>query len=226
MNHPLRIPFGTSGRANSRSFLYFRMCARALVRYRVLVDQIKGLSHLDRHYDEIADQLEEAAVEPVVFGGMCLEATLYDLTACLFGDTYAEQTDRLGPMGKYFVVAKYMDRRVPDTAGVTYQQLKALIAARNLLAHHKSVSYLEGDMQKVFDGTTKQHHQHVAGINASFKALVLLSLHFEGNIFEELRIIPSFKKREYWVDLVPPELHPDVRWCIESSSEGSPQNAP
>jgi hypothetical protein len=202
------------------------MCARALVRYRGLVDQIKGLNHLDRLYDEIADQLEEAAVEPVVFGGMCLEATLCDLTACLFEDTYAEQTDKLGPMGKYFVVAKYMDRRVPDTTSVTYQQLKALIAARNLLVHYKSVSYLEGDIQKVLEGTTRQHRQHVAGINASFKALVLLSLHFDGNIFEELRIIPSFKKPEYWFNLVPSELHPDVRWCIEKSSEEPAPNGP
>lgn len=201
------------------------MCARSLVRYRNLAQQIKNLDHQDRMYDEVADRLEESAVEPVVFGGMCLEATLYDLTACLFGDTYAEQTDKLGPMGKYFVIAKYMDRQVPDTTSTTYQQLKALIAARNFLVHHKSVSYLDGDIQQVLDGTAKQHRQHVAGINASFKALVLLSLHFDGNIFEELRIIPSFKKPEYWQDLVPPELHSDVHWCIEKSRNESSQNA-
>jgi hypothetical protein len=67
----------------------------------------------------------------------------------------------------------------------------------------------------------KEHKQQVNGISSSFKALVLLSLHFDGNIFEELRILPSFKKPEYWNEVVPAELHEEVRWCIEAAIEES-----
>jgi hypothetical protein len=48
-------------------------------------------------------------------------------------------------------------------------------------------------------------------------ALALTSMYFDGNIFEELRILPSFKKEEYWVNIVPKELHNEIRWCIDTS---------
>lgn len=217
VSHPLRVPLHVSGRAKSNAFLYFKMCARSLVRYLALAERLGKTPHLDPAYDALFDEVEEAAIEPVVFAGMCVEATLYDLAACLFGEEFVEQTERLDPLGKYCVLARLVDREAPDVSGVTCQSLQALVTARNKLVHHKSQAYGEADFTKIMGKAKKEHDQQVAGISASFWALVLLSLHFDGNIFEELRIIPSFKKPEYWLSVVPKELHEEVRWCIQTS---------
>lgn len=231
MSHPLRIPFGTSGRANSFSPRYFRMCGRSLVKYRQLARKLATLDLLDVDYDDTAEQTEESGIAAVVFGAMCLESTLYDLGACLFGDSYADHTDKLGPMGKFVVIAKYMDREVPDESQVPFQKIKALVTARNQLVHSKSLPTQEFDFQRIAASAQRQHKQLVQGINASFSALVHLSLYFDGNIFEDLRIIPSFKKQEYWVNAVPTALHEDVRKCIHQAASlsginGASQSAP
>ena len=197
--------------------MYFRMCAKSLVQYRKFAAELATLDYFAHNYDTAFERAEQAAVEPVIFAGMCLEASLFDLGACLFGQGFAEHTDKLDPIGKYVVIAQYIDRKPPDAASITLQSLQALVTARNKLVHHKSHSALEEDWTQILNRAKKTHKQHLAGIAASFRALVLLSLHFDGDIFEELRILPSFKKPEYWQSLVPSELHEDVRWCIDAS---------
>jgi hypothetical protein len=230
MSHPLRVPFHSSGRAKSYSQMYFRMSALSLVRYRLRAAELTELVDLDPRYDTALEQVERAAVEPVLFAGMCVESTLYDLSACLFGEDFAERTDKLDPLGKFFVLAQCVDRKAPSTSSVTFRSLQALVTARNGLVHHKSQSALESDIGRIMSRAQKDHTRHVNGISASFNALVLLSLHFDGNIFEELRVLPSFKKLEYWSDLVPTELHEDVRWCIEAVTKeranAPPERAP
>jgi hypothetical protein len=218
MSHPLRVPFHVSGRAKSHAFLYFQMCCEALVRYRKLVAELEIQHELDPARERIFDQVERASIEPVVFAGMCLEATLYDLSACLFGEEFAEQIDKLDPLGKFFVIARCVDRESPSKGGITAQAIQAVISARNKLVHHKSqdAGHLE-DLGKVMARAEKNHKLHVAGIVSSVRALVLSSIYFDGNIFEELRILPSFKKQEYWESVVPKELHEEVRWCIEAA---------
>ena len=197
--------------------MYFRICAGALVRYRVLATELGKLKNLDPKYDPVFELVEQAAVEPVVFAGMCLEAALYDLGACLFGEDFAEHTDKLDPVGKFVVLAQLVDRATPSSGSITLQSIQALVSARNKLVHHKSQSAVELDFTKIIARAKREHKQHVEGISASFRALVLLSLHFDGNIFEELRILPSFKKAEYWREVVPAELHEDVKWCIQAA---------
>lgn len=206
--------------------MYFRMCAGALVTYSQYANQLSSLDHLDPRYDEIYLAVEESGVDPVVYAGMCLEATLYDLSVCLFGDEFVEHTDKLDPLAKFFVIAQLVDRQPPSKGGITYQTIQAVVTARNKLVHSKSHPGIdEFNIGKVMGLAQKQHEQHMHGITASFRALVLLSLYFDGNIFEELRIIPSFKKEEYWVDLVPKELHEDVKWCINASHKERQQAA-
>lgn len=218
MSHPLVIPFHLSGRSKSHALMYFRMCARALVAYRQHANLLNDLDHLDPRYTDIYSMVDEASVAPVVYAGMCLEATLYDLSVCLFGDEFVEHTDKLDPLAKFFVIGQLIDRQPPSKASITYQTIQTVVSARNKLVHSKSYPGIdELNIGKVIGLAQKQHDQHMLGITASFRALVLLSLYFDGNIFEELRILPSFKKREYWIDLVPKELHEDVKWCINSS---------
>ena len=219
MSHPLIIPVNGSGRAKPNSFMYFRMCVRALVSYRHYADQLSKIEKRDPKYDSALAQVEETAVEPVIYAGMCLEATLYDLAACLFGEEFIEQIEKLDPLGKFYVVAHFVDRKPPSKASVTYQTIQAVVTARNQLIHYKSQSVIKSDIAKVISRAEKQHQQLDQGITSSFRALVLLSLYFDGNIFEELRIIPSFKKKEYWINIVPQELHEDVKWCIQASRE-------
>jgi hypothetical protein len=196
------------------------MCARTLVTYRQLAEQLSTIDDYDARYDETFARVEEAAVEPVIYAGMCLEATLYDLAACLFGEEFVEQTEKLDPLGKFFVLAQIVDRQPPSKASVTYQTIQAVVTARNKLVHHKSQpSPDENNIGKIMGRAKKQHNQHIQGITSSFRALVLLSLYFDGNIFEELQIIPSFKKQAYWANIIPKELHEDVRWCIQASVE-------
>jgi len=40
MSHPLRVSLDLSGRARSNADMYFRMCARALVRYRAIASAL------------------------------------------------------------------------------------------------------------------------------------------------------------------------------------------
>jgi hypothetical protein len=165
-------------------------------------------------------EVEEAAVEPVVYAGMCLEATLFDLAACLFGDEFVEHTERLDLLAKFSVISKFVDRQPPSKASITYQTIQTVVIARNKLVHYKSQpSINEFNIGKIMDRAKKLHDQHMHGITASFRSLVLLSLYFDGNIFEELRIIPSFKKQAYWIDIVPRELHEEVKRCIKLSRQ-------
>ncbi len=218
MTHPLVVPLHVSGRAKSYAFMYFRMCARSLVIYRQRANELIKFDHLDPRYNQMFAAAEEAAVEPVVYAGMCLEATLYDLAACLYGDEFVEQTEKLDPLAKFFVIAHLVDRQPPSKASVTYQTIKTVVTARNRLVHYKSQPGIdEFNIGKVMDRAKKLHDLHMQGITASIRSLVLLSLYFDGNIFEELRIIPSFKKQAYWIDIVPKELHEDVAWCINAS---------
>jgi hypothetical protein len=219
MKHGARIGFHQSGRAGSYAHMYFQMCAEKLQEYRALVKETEDSNCLAENHDRLVDRVQQAAVEPVVYGGMCLEATLFDLAACLYGDEFAEKTDKLDPLGKFYVLSQAVNRCTPDASSMTVQSIRALITARNHLVHHKSASWLDGDWMHLFHDAEKKHQRHIAGLTASFSALVLLSLHFDGNIFEELRILPSFKKTEYWRDLVPTPLHADVNRCIELSAK-------
>ena len=219
MTFPLLVPFHDSGRVKSYSNMYFRMCAAALVRYQLLASELSHLNKLSDEHSNILKLVEPASVEPVVFAGMCLESTLYDLGASLFGESYAKYTDKLDPVGKFVAIARITDGKTPEPGSITFQSLQALISARNNLVHHKSHSAVETDWQAIFVHARKKHKQHVEGIASCFKALVLLSLHFDGNIFEELRILPSFKKPEYWQAHVPVELYADVEWCIQASKK-------
>ena len=200
--------------------MYFRMCARKLVAYRKLAKQLSTINLYDARYDEAFACVEEAAIEPVIYAGMCLEATLYDLAACLFGEEFVEQTEKLDPLGKFFVIAQVVDGQPPSKASITYQTIQSLVTARNKLVHYKSQpSPDENNIGKVMNRAKTQHEQQIRGITSSFRALVLLSLYFDGNIFEELQIIPSFKKQAYWANIVPKELYEDVRWCIQASKD-------
>ena len=219
MSHPLRVSLHASSRAKSYSRMYFDMCAKALVRYRVYAEKLRQLHELDLDYDKTFEQVEEASVEPVIFAGMCLESTLYDLSVCLFGDEFVANTDKLDPVGKFFNLAMLVDRHVPNTSSVTYQSIQSLVTVRNKLVHHKSQAMQDDNLLKLMARAEKEHNKHLQGITSSFRALVLLSLYFDGNIFEELRIIPSFKKPEYWCSIIPQDLHGDVEWCINTSRE-------
>ncbi len=224
MTHPLVVPLHVSGRSKSHALMYFRMCARSLATYKHRANQLNGLDRLDPKYDHMYSVVEEAAVEPVVYAGMCLEATLYDLAVCLFGEEFIEHTDKLDPLAKFFVLAQFVDKQPPNKASVTYQTIQTVVTARNRLVHSKSQPGIDGfNIGKVMGRAQKLHEQHMLGITSSFRSLVLLSLYFDGNIFEELRIIPSFKKQEYWVDIVPKELHEDVKWCITASRKEQQQ---
>jgi len=87
--------------------------------------------------------VEEAAVQPVVYAGMCLEATLYDLAVCLFGEEFVEHTDKLDPLAKFFVFAQLVDKQPPNKASVTYQTIQTVVTARNRLMHSKSQSGID-----------------------------------------------------------------------------------
>lgn len=220
MAHPLIVPLHVSGRAKPNSFMYFRMCAQSLVIYRHFAEQLNALDHLDPRYDQMLTSVEEAAVEPVIYAGMCLEATLFDLAVCLFGDEFVEHTEKLDTLAKFYVIALFVDRRSPSKANVTYQTIQTVVTARNKLVHYKSQPGINvSNIGKIMDRAKKLHDQQMHGIAASFRSLVLLSLYFDGSIFEELRIIPSFKKQAYWIDIVPNELHEDVKSCIKLSQQ-------
>jgi hypothetical protein len=163
--------------------------------------------------------VEDASVQPVIFAGMCLEATLYDLAACLYGEEFAQRTERLNPLRKFVVLAQCVDQNVPSKGHTTYQYIQALVTARNRLVHYKSQPLPEENLEQFMEQAERTHQGDMAGIDASFKTLVFLSLYFDGNIFEELCILPSFKEPRLWQSVVPRELHVDVHRCIEVAAK-------
>ncbi|PJA33791.1 MAG: hypothetical protein CO187_00860 [Zetaproteobacteria bacterium CG_4_9_14_3_um_filter_53_7] len=195
--------------------MYFQMCAKSLIHYRHLCEKLPEFDNLDPRYNVLMSSVKEASVQPVIFAGMCLEATLYDLAACLFGDEFAQNTDKLDPLGKFVMLAQCINHETPSKSHIAYQSIKALITARNRLIHYKSQP-LELEF-KLIRQSIKLHTKHMLGITNSFRSLVLLSLYFNGNVFEELRILPSFKETEHWSNIVPIELHNEVNHCIKLS---------
>lgn len=223
MTLPITIPFFTSGRAQSNAMRYFHLTADALISYRKLrqVAEAKYASiDPERPFaQDLSDLLaatEDALIMPIVLGAMCIESALYDLGACLYGDEFSARIDKLDPLAKFSVIKLLVDRKSPQLGNVTLQTIRALVVARNRLVHHKSTPVDDVRIGKVFDQARETQKVQEAGIDSSIKALVLLSLNFDGNIFEELRILPSFKNPEYWVDVVPKALHPDVHWCLDA----------
>lgn len=215
------VPFHTSGRAKPHSAMYFRMCCDAVVEYRMVREACADNFLLDPRFIEKNELLEIAAVKPIVFAGMCLEATLFDLSACLFGDEFAASIERLDPLGKFAVLAQCVDRELPSPSHVAYQSIKQLVTMRNRLVHYKSERVPDSGWDAIMERAKKEKRLQCESVDRSFKTLVLLSLYFDGNIFEELRILPSFKKPEYWIESVPRPLHADVHHCIAAAKRAS-----
>jgi hypothetical protein len=215
------VPLHVSGRAKPHSMMYFRMCCEAVEEFRHLRAAMADSFLLDPTHLEKRERLEMASVKPIVFAGMCLEATLFDLSACLFGNDFAESIDRLNPLGKFLVIAQCVDREAPSSSHVAHQYIDALVKARNLLVHYKSDEMVDAKLDKLLEREQEGQASKPETVTKSFKALVLLSLYFDGNIFEELRILPSFKKPDYWKELIPRSLHADVHECIAAHKRAS-----
>jgi hypothetical protein len=191
------------------------MCANALVHYRATQQQFTKLDQLHPEFDSELVHLDEALIQPIVLSGMCLEATLFDLSACLFGDEFAEQVDKLDPPSKFAVIARCVNGRAPRKDRVTYENLQSVIKARNQLVHHKSHS-MDSDWNTIFERTKREHLSNLKGLAACFRAPVLLSLYFNEQVFEQLKILPSFEGEE-WKPAVPVDLHAEVEWCRKAA---------
>lgn len=211
---PLRIPLHMSGLARPFGHLYFGMCAKDLVSFRELLARLEQSDDMKNEYELLYQQALEASVRPVVFGAMCVEAVLFDLATVLFGSGFASENDRKTPLNRFKSIAERVDRETPSDEHPASQAIAQLFKARNRLVHYKSEPYVAADWNAVIASFSDRHTIHMQGLSVAFSAAVHLSLYFDGNIFEELRLLPSFKKPEYWQTVVPASLHTDVRQCI------------
>ena len=218
MSLPLRVPFHISGRAKPYSQLYFGLCAKALLEYRALDAKLQAIDHMKPEYESVYSLAHEASIKPIVFGAMCIEATLYDLSAAIYGEAYANEIDRVPPPQRFRRLATKIDSVEPNERLPVCTALQHLFAARKKLVHYKSKSMLSQDWTDLLNEYREDHRLHFLGIESSLRAPILLSIHFDGNIFEELRILPSFKLPEYWESAIPPALHEDVLRCIADSA--------
>lgn len=215
---PIHLELHTSGLTGSNSFRYFKTTESSLLRARKLLEQFNEEAGRGPNADQTYDELFDAAQNAVIYSGMCIEATLFDLSLVLFGKSFAEHIDRLDPLGKFFVLVRLLERRDPKSNGITYQALRTVVGERNKLVHSKSLEYASlDDFEPLIDHAEQRGRKLSNGVKFSYRALVLLSMYFDGNIFEELRILPSFKKPEYWQQIVPADLHSEVAWCAEAS---------
>jgi hypothetical protein len=221
MQIPIIVPIHVSGRAHSNAMRYFRLAAKALIAYRNLsqiaetkVAATNCAVPLQQEVTDAIAAIEDAAVMPIILSAMCLESTLHDLGVCLYGEDFAARIDRLDPAAKFSVIKQLVDREVPSKGDVALQSIQALVTARNRLVHHKSISRDASNIEDVLKHAEKERQVQQKGIDASFRTLVLISASFDGNIFEELRILPSFKKKQYWTDQVPEALHADVQQSL------------
>lgn len=217
---PIYLELHTSGLTRSNSYDYFKTTGSSLLTAKTLLEQFNAAKKFDLRTDGIYDELFSAAQNAIIYSGMCIEATLFDLSLALFGRTFAEHIERLDPLGKFFVLARLIYRQDPGTSGVTYQALKTVIGERNKLVHSKSVEYINfDDLEPLVEGAERQGDKLNHALTNSYRALILLSMFFDGNIFEELRILPSFKKPEYWENIIPTALHSEISWCAQASAK-------
>ena len=215
---PLRVPLHMSGRAKPHSQVYFGMCAKSLMQYRSLDNRLQAMDAMSAEYNLAYAAAHEASIKPVVFGAMCVEASLYDLSAALFGQTYADEVDRIPPPARFKRIAIDVDKVEPDPDLPIVKALTNLFLARKKLVHYKSKPMPEQDWGTTLSEFQNDHAIHLLGIESSFRAPVLLSIFFDGNIFEDLRILPSFKLPEYWKSAIPVDLHDEVQSCIAESA--------
>ena len=215
---PIHLDLHISGLTGSNAYRYFKTTESSFLVARELVDQFSAASDYSQNKDDLYDSIFNATQRAIIYSGMCIEATLFDLSLALFGKSLATHVERLDPLGKFFVLARLVNQRDPSTSGITYQALKTVVGERNKLVHSKSTEYADlDDLSPLIEGAERQGANLNRGLTYSYRSLVLLSMFFDGNIFEELRILPSFKKPDYWRSVIPAALHDEIHWCSRAS---------
>jgi len=154
---------------------------------------LKAEDDIDRH-DALRDDFESSILHTIVYCAMGCEAAIFDLAAIHLGDQFAMKIlDKLDVIGKWLVVPRLICGTPLRDNGPAINALRSLVPARNRLVHAKSHPYPEQEnLESYFEDSKKRSKQLIAGCEASFQAVVLLSLELDRVFGTHAGVMPAY----------------------------------
>lgn len=145
-------------------------------------------------YDALRDDFQRSILHTIVYCAMGCEAAIFDLAAIHLGDQFATKVlDKLDVIGKWLVVPQLICGTSLRDNGPAINALRSLVPARNKLVHAKSAPYPESEkLESYFSDFEKRSKQLVAGCEASFQAVVLLSLELDRVFGTHVGVMPAY----------------------------------
>lgn len=214
----LRTPEG--GRLGAMQGVYYRMSEEAFCRCAGLIDANGTVNLDDRLWSEDeADrdrQSVTAAIECIVFAGMCLEAAIFDYAAWHLPDGVVMGLDRLDFLTKWQLVPLLITGTELPAGQHARNALKTLNGIRNQLVHAKSAPMRHGaDLIAQLDGARKRETAVRFGHVEAMKAIIYCSLELDRISPETINPLPHFNPPEdtRW-DFLPPDYPPPVQRIV------------
>jgi len=154
---------------------------------------LKPEDDFDR-YDALRDDFQRSILHTIVYCAMGCEAAIFDLAAIHLGDQFAQNVlDKLDVIGKWLVVPRLICGTSLSENGPAINALRSLVPARNRLVHAKSLPAPESEnLERFFEGSKKRSNQIVTGCEASFQAVVLLSLELDRVFGTHVGVMPAY----------------------------------
>jgi hypothetical protein len=182
-------------------------------------------------YDALRDEFQRSILHTIVYCAMGCEAAIFDLAAIHLGDQFATKVlDKLDVIGKWLVVPRLICGTSLRDNGPAINALRSLVPARNRLVHAKSYPYPESEsLESYFEDSQKRSKQLIAGCEASFQAVVLLSLELDRVFGTHVGVMPSYGSP--FVEVVSiqrkraPELKMFIDRCIEIDKKATASSA-
>lgn len=155
-----------------------------------------------------------AGVETIVFSAMCFEAAIYDYAAWQLGDSYAKgHLEKLDVVAKWVIVPRLVCQAEIRKDRAPFARFKQLIAARNLLVHHKSepLKYGESQMEKL----EREDKKFIEDVHNAVRALILMSFEMDYLLGPMYNPLPSYGKDLYRALPLSPRITAVVAECSE-----------
>jgi hypothetical protein len=191
---------------------------------------LKPEDDIDR-YDALRDDFQCSILHTIVYSAMGCEAAIFDLAAIHLGDQFAIKVlDKLDVVGKWLVVPRLICGTSLRDNGPAINALRSMVPARNRLVHAKSYSYPESEnLESFFENSKKRSNQLITGCEASFQAVVLLSLELDRVFGTHVGVMPSYGSP--FVEVVSsrrkrsPEVKMLIDRCIEIDKKAAASSA-
>ena len=184
-------------RINSYTGLFFEICETSYSEF------LEADERLQAYRDaEVDDDSEESSklqadrdalgMKAIVFGGMCVEAAIYDYAATHLGDNFfGQHFEKLDVLSKWVLIPKLVCGDYFRKDRAAYAKLKELVQARNRLVHHKSKA-LGYNQLGLLEQLQSEKDKFIDDVHNAYRALVLLDLEMDylvGSAYNPIHVL-------------------------------------